>query len=87
MRRSTRSPSLAEFVEDIVQNRKGAKTPISTLRMVEEIRRRFPDCEHTDKELADIVATLAIVAGVAIAFDQIADGEHGRPDSLFERRR
>jgi hypothetical protein len=68
-----RPPSLARFVEQAMLSRCGMAAPVSTAQMAAEIRSRFPDCEHTDAELATIVASHAIAMGLNVAFDQSAN--------------
>jgi hypothetical protein len=62
------SRSVAEVVDHFVSSR-GRGSIVSTRDAVGAVRYAEPRCEHTDQELAAIVASAAIIRGHAVAFD------------------
>jgi hypothetical protein len=46
----------------------GSGRVVSVPRLVRELRRCVPDCEHTDEELAHLVAVIAIAQGRTLSF-------------------
>lgn len=73
-------PTVAGVIESYVAARVGTKHPISTADVLRTVRQALPDCEHTDRELIDIVATIAISQGCNVAFDP----QIGTAGVLFE---
>lgn len=73
-------PTVAGVIESYVAARVGTKHPISTADVLRTVRQALPDCEHTDRELIDIVATIAISQGCNVAFDP----RIGMAGALFE---
>jgi hypothetical protein len=63
------SPSVAEAVNQLVRS-SGLGAVISIADAVEALRRERANLEHTDDELAELVATVAIAAGRNVAFDR-----------------
>jgi hypothetical protein len=58
--------SVASFAEQIIA---GSRTRlISVPNVVSGIREKLPDCEHTDDELAQIVAMIAVSRGCQLSF-------------------
>jgi len=68
--------SIAEVAQSYVSSRQ-RRSIVSTADAIWTIRYTVPHCEHTDGELAEIVASLAISQGRDVAFDHSADGGHG----------
>lgn len=64
-----RRQSVAGMIESYVAARVGTKRPISTADVVRMIRQALPDCEHTDPELVNLIATIAVSKGCDVAFD------------------
>lgn len=57
---------VAELVERSLPDRR--KRLVSVPDMIYNIRREFPQCEHTDAELAELVAVIAIRRGCNLSF-------------------
>jgi hypothetical protein len=70
--------SVAELADAFVLSRMRGSV-VSTRDAIRGIRFLAPICEHTDTELAEIVARIAITKGRAVAFDH---GERGWAASL-----
>jgi hypothetical protein len=64
----TRKISAAELVEQVVLEGKGRV--ISTSDLTFAIREAIPDCEHTDDELAQLIAAIAIQHGCNVSFGE-----------------
>lgn len=58
--------SAAELVEHAVLEGKGRV--VSTSDLIFSIRRTIPDCEHTDNELTQLIAAIAIQHGCNVSF-------------------
>lgn len=58
--------SVAALVELAIA--KGGKRMISVPAMVSQLRQAAPGCEHTDEELRDLVAMIAISKGCNLSF-------------------
>ena len=69
-------PSIAEVVQSCVSSRH-RQSIVSTSDAIWTIRYTAPHCEHTDEELAEIVASLAMSQGRDVAFDHSAHGGQG----------
>ena len=71
--------SIADVAHSYVVSRQ-RKSLISTADAIWTIRYTAPHCEHTDRELAEIVASLAISQGRDVVFDHACEsGSEGRP--------
>jgi hypothetical protein len=71
--------SIADVAQSYVVSRQ-KKSLISTADAIWTIRYTASHCEHTDQELAEIVASLAISQGRDVVFDHAAEpGSMGRP--------
>lgn len=77
--------SVAEAAETFVLSRR-AGAMISLRDGVRECRRLRPDCEHTDDELAEIVAALAIRHRRNLAFDRHRAGRWAAQGAAQARR-
>jgi hypothetical protein len=64
--------SIAEVAQSYVSSRQ-RKSIVSTADAIWTIRYTVPHCEHTDEELADIVASLAISQGRDVVFDHASE--------------
>lgn len=60
--------NVQNFARDYVKAQ-AKRGMVSTTRAVRAIRTVAPDCALTDRELADVVAEQAVIAGCAIDFD------------------
>lgn len=60
--------SVADAV-GIYVGQRGRGGLVSVHNAVRTIRTVLPGCEHTDRELSDLVAAEAVRAGCAVAFD------------------
>jgi len=71
--------SIADVAQSYVASRQ-KKSLISTADAIWTIRYTAPRCEHTDQELAEIVASLAISQGRDVVFDHASGpGSDARP--------
>lgn len=61
--------SVVHAINQYVNSRKTADRPISTQDALRALRAALPNCELTDRELADMVAAAAIERGRNVAFD------------------
>jgi hypothetical protein len=64
--------SIADVAQTYVVSRQ-KKSLISTADAIWTIRYTAPHCEHTDAELAEIVASLAISQGRDVVFDHASE--------------
>lgn len=62
--------TVAEIVDSFVSSGL-SKHIISTGEAIRSIRYLVPRCEHTDRELADLVALYAMRRGCDVAFDHV----------------
>ncbi len=69
--------SVADVAQSYVASRQ-KKSVISTADAIWSIRYTVSHCEHTDQELAEIVASLAISQGRDVAFDHASEDIDGR---------
>ena len=58
--------SVAALAEEAIA--KGGARLISVPSLVLDLRKAVPDCEHTDEELAQLVAMIAISKGCNLSF-------------------
>lgn len=72
--------SVAAVAEAYVAARVGTKHPVSTGDAVRAIRQAVPICEHTDRELVDVITVVAVSSGCNVAFDTST----GKPGELFQ---
>lgn len=68
-----RASSVAEIAEAFVTSRRRLSV-VSTRDGVAMVRRLAAHCEHTDSELADLVAAIAVRQGRMVAFDHEESG-------------
>jgi len=61
--------SAAELVEQLVSEGKGRI--ISVADAIYSIRKAIRDCEHTDEELGQLIAAIAIHHGCNVAFSGV----------------
>lgn len=66
--RSFPQGSVADAV-GIYVGQRGRGGLVSLHSAVQTIRTLLPDCEHTDRELSELVAAEAVRVGCAVAFD------------------
>ena len=57
------------IIDHYVETRGASAVPISTSRATRAIRTVLPQCEMTDRQLADMIAASAIRSGRNVAFD------------------
>lgn len=58
--------SVAALAEEAIA--RGGNRLISIPSLVVDLRKAVPDCEHTDEELAQLIATIAISKGCNLSF-------------------
>ena len=58
--------SVAAFAEQAIAS--SGRRLISVPALVSDIRTALPDCEHTDEELAHLVAVIAVSRGYDLSF-------------------
>lgn len=60
--------SVAAFAEELITT--GGKRLISVPGMVETLRTTYPECEHNDDELRQLVSMIAVSKGCDLAFNR-----------------
>jgi hypothetical protein len=61
--------SVAYVVDQYVESRRNPEWPISTGYALRAIRTILPNCDLSDRQLAEMVAASAILRGRNVAFD------------------
>jgi hypothetical protein len=69
--RMSRKVSVASFIEDNITGT--SRKIVSTSEMIHAVRSAFPACEHTNDELAQLIAMLAIRMGRNVNFNRVAE--------------
>lgn len=67
----SRKVSVASFIEDNIIGT--SRKIVSTSDMIHAVRSAFPACEHTNDELAQLIAMLAIRMGRNVNFNRVPE--------------
>lgn len=68
-RRAPAVRSLSDVVDDCLKGRARGVWPVSVALTVRAVRGQAPDCDLTDRDLADLIAIRAVENGRNVIFD------------------